>query len=137
MGIILYLQYLVGWAQNRLVSMGGRVVSGTGFGTFLFTLTTGFYGLIVWFINSVYDAVAGIILEVPLVVDEVTGALTPAKSALGAGSAGQWFSWVNYVLPIDFLATCLCLYFSLWVACFTLSLFMKFLGWIKTINPIS
>lgn len=90
------------------------------------TLWMGFYSCLAFFVTELLDAVNELWVLLPALGDTVGAGMQTAKSSMVSGFLAQ----VNYVFPLDFLITCVCLYCSLMVTCLCIALFLKVVDWI-------
>lgn len=113
---------------NFLVGRGVRWSSGA----FSFGIMSSIYTLLAWLVTALFGALDELLTVVPDMVETVSSEMVSASS----GVSSSFLEMVNYILPIDFMATCLCIYFSVWVGCWTVGIVFKFLDFLSDVNPI-
>jgi hypothetical protein len=126
---------------NYSVGKGFRWSSGS----FVCSIAVSFYTFLAWLVSSLFTAISDLITQVPLLAGEVSSAMSASKSSMtaggggssgGIGLGGDFLSMANYILPIDFLASCLCIYFSVWLTCWVVGIMFKFFDFLSDVNPI-
>jgi len=120
--------------SNYMVGRGFRWSSGS----FVCSIAISVYTFLAWMVSQLFNAISDLCTQLPQAVGEVSDALTVSKAGLaGASSLGSNFlAMVNYILPLDFMASCICIYFSVWLACWVLGVMFKFFDFLSDVNPI-
>lgn len=88
-------------------------------------------GLIVY--TALYTLTQGLFEALSTFWTEAPSALEQVRSVASAGMGSvdnYWLVWVNYILPIDFLCSLLCLYYTLWAVLFMIGLIAKIIDFI-------
>ncbi len=126
------------WFKDVVVNLA----VGRGFrwssGSLVFSIVVSLYTFMAWMLNTLFNAINDLYTQVPIAVGDVQTALNASKEGMaGATSLGSNFlAMVNYILPLDFLASCMCIYFSVWLTCWMVGVAFKFFDFLSDVNPI-
>lgn len=85
------------------------------------------YNLLYWLCSALFVALSALCTDLPASLATVAGVVSGASGGVDLG----WLSWANYILPIDFFVTCLCLYFTAWTLCFIVGLYFKLVDFLS------
>jgi hypothetical protein len=111
---------------NKLGQGGWRYVAGAFVPTWLVMV----YSLCYMVVSGLFSAIMTLFEEAPGMIDAVSNI---ADGNVNSVTSGNWLVWANYVLPLDFLVSCLVIYYSCYSLVMVFRIYQKMVAFISAV----